>query len=60
MNSQNSKISDSHGPLLNLSDKIDLERSEKNVYLFNVHLYCTWKNIKSYEKTVNLKYHLQR
>ena len=39
MNSQNSKISDSHGPLLNLSDKIDLERSEKNVDLSNVLLY---------------------
>ena len=31
VNSKNSKISDPHRPLLNLSDKIDLKRSDKDV-----------------------------
>ena len=33
MNSKNSKISDPHRVLLNLSDKIDLKRSDKYVAL---------------------------
>ena len=31
INSENSKTSDAHRLLLNLSDKIDLKRSDKNV-----------------------------
>ena len=47
MNSDNSsKISDPHRPLLNLSDKINLKRSDKYVALSNHSIYCTWKNIK--------------
>ena len=35
MNSENSKMSDSHRLLLNLSDKIRLQRSDKHVTLSN-------------------------
>ena len=51
MNSENSKTSDSHRLLLNLSDKINLKRSDKYVALSNLSIYYTWKNIKkSYKK----------
>ena len=46
MNSEKSKISDSHRLLLSLSDKIKLKRSDKYVALSNLTLYYTWKNIK--------------
>ena len=57
MNSKNSKISDPHRLLLNLSDKIDLKRSDKYVALSNRSIYYTWKNMK---KLINLKYQLLR
>ena len=48
MNSENSKISDPHRLLLNLSDKINLKRTEYAEYaaLTNLSIYYTWKNIK--------------
>ena len=46
INSGKSKISDPHGLLFNLSDKIELKRSEKCVALSNLSIYNTWKNIK--------------
>ena len=46
MNSENSKTSDTHRLLLNLSDKINLKRSGKYVALSNLSNYYTWKNIK--------------
>ena len=50
MNSENSKTSDSHIQLLNLSDKINLERKDIYVVLSNLSIYHTWKNIrKSYK-----------
>ena len=50
MNSENSKASDSHIKLLNLSDKINLERKDIYVVLSNLSIYHTWKNIrKSYK-----------
>ena len=50
MNSENSKTSDAHRLLLNLTDKIHLKRSDKYVALSNLSIYYTWKNIKnSYE-----------
>ena len=36
MNSENSKISDAHRLLLNLSDKIDLRRKDKYIALSNL------------------------
>ena len=46
MNSENSKTSDLHRLLLNLLDKINLERSDKYVALSNLSIYYRWKNIK--------------
>ena len=46
INSENSRTSEYHALLLNLTNKIDL-RSEKTVELSNLSIYYTWKNIKS-------------
>ena len=46
MNSRYSKTSDTHRLSFNLSDKIDLKRSDKYVALSNLSIYYTWKNIK--------------
>ena len=46
MNSKNSKISDPDRLLLNLTEKINLERCDKYVALSNPGIYYTWKNIK--------------
>ena len=57
MNFRDSKTSDPHRLLLNLSDKIDLKRSNKYVALSNLSIYYTWKNIKkSHTEKINLKY----
>ena len=46
--------------LLNLTDQINLKRSDKCGALSNLSLCYTWKQIKkSYIKTINLKHHLQ-
>ena len=42
MTSKNSKTSDPHRLLLNLSDKINLERSDKYVALTNLSISYTW------------------
>ena len=46
MNSENSGIFDPHRLLPNLTDKINLKRSDKYVDLSNPSIYYTWKNIK--------------
>ena len=46
MNSENSKTSDPHRPLLNLLDKINFKRSDKYVALSNLSIYYTWKNAR--------------
>ena len=46
MNSRNSKTSDPHRLLLNLTDKINLRRKDKYIALSNLSIYYTWKNIK--------------
>ena len=43
MNLENSKTSDPHIPLFNLSDKINLIGSDKHVALSNLSIYYTWK-----------------
>ena len=43
MNSENSKTSDPHRLLLNLTEKINLKRSDKYVALSNLSTYHTWK-----------------
>ena len=47
MNSDNSKTSEPHVLMLQLTDKLYLRRSEKNVALSNLSICYTWKNIKS-------------
>ena len=47
MNSENSRTSEYHVLVLELSDKLDLRRSQKSVALSNLSIYHTWKNIKS-------------
>ena len=46
MNSENSKKSDPHRRLLDLSDKINPKRNDKYVALSNLSIYYTGKNIK--------------
>ena len=55
MNSKtsDSKTSDPHRLLLNLSEKIDLKISDKFVALSDLSICYTWKNIKKLYK--NLK-----
>ena len=59
MNSENSKISDPHILLLNLSDKINLKGSDKYVALSNLSIYYTWKIIKKSYKNNKFKISLQ-
>ena len=47
MNSENSRISEYHVLLLQLTDKLDLKRGQKIIALSNLSIYCTWKNIES-------------
>ena len=48
MNSKNSQTSKPHVLVLKFTDKLDLRREEKILTLSNLIIYCTWKNIKSY------------
>ena len=47
MNSENSRTSEYHVSVRNLTDKLDLRRGQKTVALSNVSIYYTWKNTKS-------------
>ena len=51
---ENSKTSDPHRLLFNLSDKIDLLRIDTYVALSNLNIYFIWKSIKKY-KNIKLK-----
>ena len=55
MNSINSKTSDPHRLLLNLSNKTNLKRSDQYVALSNLSIYYTWKNIKKSYKNNKFK-----
>ena len=55
MNSGNSKTSDHHRLLLNLSDRINLNRSDIYAALLNLTIYYTWKNIKKSYKNKKFK-----
>ena len=41
--------------ILNLPDKIDLSRGEKNIALWNLSIYYTWKNMKRSYKNNEFK-----
>ena len=55
MNYENSKTSDPHKLLLNLSNKINLKRNNKYVALSNLTIYYKCKNIKKSYKNSNFK-----
>ena len=55
LNSGNSTISD-HRLILNLSDKIYLNREDTFVPLSSLTIYYTWKNCKTFIKTINLDF----
>ena len=44
MNSKNGKTFDPHRLLLNLADKLDVRRKDKQIALSNLSIYYTWKN----------------
>ena len=55
MNFENGKTSDPHRVLLNLSDKINMKRSNKYAALSNLIIYYTRKNIKNSYKNNKFK-----
>ena len=55
INSKNSKTSDLHTLLLNLTDKTDLRRNDKYIALSNFSIYYTQKNIKKSYKNIKFK-----
>ena len=58
MKAKNSKNSNPHRLLLNLTDTLDL-RKDKYIALSNLRIYYTLENIKSYIRTISLKFQLQ-
>ena len=50
MNFKNSKASNPHRLLLNLSEKINLKRKDKYVALSHLNIYYTWKIKKVIKK----------
>ena len=46
MNSENSKTSESHILIFDLTDKLDLRRGEKSIALSKVSICYTWENKK--------------
>ena len=55
MNSKNSKTSDPHRLLLNLTNIIDLRRKDKYIVLSNLSIYYTWTYIKKSYKNNKFK-----
>ena len=55
MNSENSQASELHWFKLDLTDKLDLKDSKRNMVLANLSIYYTWKNVKSEYNNNNVK-----
>ena len=55
MNSENSKTSDPQRPLLDLTNKINLNRSDKYIALLNLSIYYILKIIKKSYKNDKFK-----
>lgn len=55
MNSENSKTSHVHRLMLDLKNKLDLQRGDNRVTLSNLSIYCTWKNIKKWYRNNEFK-----
>ena len=47
MNTENSKTNELHIFKLDLTDKLNLKKPDKNMALADLSIYYTWKNIKS-------------
>ena len=59
INTANSKTSDPHRLLLNLTDKIDLRKKDKYITLSNLSIYYTCRNIKKSYKDNKFKISVQ-
>ena len=55
MNTENSKTNEPHKFVFNLSQKLDLRRSNKHVALQNLSIYYMWKNVRKHHKNNKLK-----
>ena len=55
MNYENSRTSDHHRLLINLTDKIDLTIKDKYVVSSNLSIYYTWKKMKNSYKSNKFK-----
>ena len=55
MNTENSKMSERHKFVYNLSQKLDLKSSNKDIAYQNLSIYYTWKNIRQQSKKKPLK-----
>ena len=55
INSEDIKTSHNHRLLLNVTDKVDLRRSDKYVDLSNLSIHYTWKSIKMSYKNSKFK-----
>ena len=55
MNTENSKMNESHKFVLNLSQTLDLRILDKRVVLQNLSVYHTWKNTRKQYKDNKLK-----
>ena len=55
MNSENSKTSHVHRLMLDLKNKLDLQRGYNRVTLSNLSIYYTWKNIKKWYRNNEFK-----
>ena len=55
MNTENSKTSEPHKFVLNLSQRLDLRSSNKHVTLQNLSIYYSWKNIRNQYKHNKLR-----
>ena len=56
MNTENSKTSEPHRFKLDLTDKLNLKNTNKNMALANWSIYYTWKNITSKYNNNKLKF----
>ena len=59
MNSENSRTSEYHVLVLQLTDKLDLTRGQNSFALSNLSIYYTWENIKTSCNNNKFKYLLQ-
>ena len=55
MNTENSKTSEPHKFVLNLSQRLDLRSSNKHVTLQKLPTYYTWKNVRKQYKHNKLR-----